>query len=143
MLWLQGWVLRSASSLQHKSPIPQISHNHRDFQSPTFKQMVVYQEMQTPAHPSTSRHQCLRQIRHSLSTGNLTMNREMEDILGITIHSSGGEEHPIRPLSVSPTSSDHTSSMFIESLSIATGFSDSMLAFPDSGISKLSEWPYV
>ncbi|KAF8860696.1 hypothetical protein BDZ45DRAFT_619452 [Acephala macrosclerotiorum] len=97
--------------------------------------------MQALAHPSTSRYQCLRQIWRSLSTGSLIMDSEMANILGITIHSSGGEERAKRPLSVSPIPSDCTSSVYIESLAIAAGLRDSMLAFSSQGMSKLSEWP--
>jgi len=97
--------------------------------------------MQTTALPITSRHQCLHQIRRSLSTGSLTMDREMAEILGITIDSSNGGEHTTISPSGSPASIDSTSYVYIESLAIAARLRDSMLTFSSEGMSKLSEWP--
>lgn len=68
---------------------------------PDLRGMVIQEEMKTLALPTMSRHQCLRQIWRSLSSGSLNMDREMVGILGITIDSSYGEHHTTNPSSIS------------------------------------------
>jgi hypothetical protein len=97
--------------------------------------------MQSTTIPSTSRRQCLCQLRQSAKAGSSLIDTEMAENLGVAIDLSGGEVHTAILL---PKLSPPSENAFSESYDVACYLRDLMAESTNiDGMRTFREWPYV